>query len=64
MKIGDLIYHPHEKVFGVILSSKDDIILDYCWILEDRILMKEGFHYGNIMEYWREAQKLAKVNYG
>lgn len=59
MNVGDLIYHPHEKVFGVILRSEDDVMLDYCWILEDgRILMKEGFHYANIMEYWREAQKL------
>jgi hypothetical protein len=60
MKIGDLLYDKLIKTYGVIVDTEDDINFTCCWY--DDMVIRPGVHYANIMEHWREAQKLNYVN--
>lgn len=59
MKIGDLLYNRRYNSFGIITDTKDNIYFDYYFYHWDAgVSISPKIHYGHIMEYWRDAQKM------
>lgn len=56
MKIGDMLYDPWNGNIGIIVSSNDNLVFDIYW--NHTGLFYKKVYYGDIMDVWREAQKL------